>query len=305
MTGPDGGEIALEISGVRHRYQHKVVLGGVDMRIAAGRIHSLLGPNGAGKTTLLSLVAGLQRLQAGQVRLFGRIAALPDPGRRVALVGQETALFPNLTVRQNLEFFEALSPRGRASTDTVVVEARRVGLEPFLTRRVSSLSGGERRRLHFCSGLVFRAPVLLLDEPTVGADVETRQAVLQAVADEASSGTAICYTSHYLPEVEHLGGTVTILQDGLVRAEGSVGQVIKDHAETTLTLTFDGPAPQGVPGAVADGRHLRLRTPDPTGALYQLLPTVRGLGTLVDTKIGQPTLEEAYRNVLAAARSQP
>ena len=178
-----------------------MALDGVDFEVPAGSVVALLGPNGAGKSTLVSIAAGLLKPDAGVVSVRGR------PG----LAPQEIGIYPSLTVRENLWAFGELYGVSKRRAERL--------LEPFVLteladRPAGRLSGGEQRRLHTAIAVVHRPRVVLLDEPTAGADTQTRSAILRAVLDLASDGAAVVYTTHYLPEVEELDAGVALLEAG-------------------------------------------------------------------------------------------
>ena len=236
----------LQVVDVARRYGDHVALDGVSIDVRAGEVLALLGPNGAGKSTLVSLVAGIQRPDRGVVLVDG-IDVVADPAAarmRVGLVPQDTALYEVLTVRENLAFFgELVGLRRRERDQQIANFGETMRLSALMERVVARLSGGERRRLHTAIAFLHRPPVLLLDEPTVGADVETRTALLDIVRAAADDGAAVLYSTHYLPEVEALRASVAILVAGAVIAQGNLDELIATHGQAALELTFDGRAP--------------------------------------------------------------
>lgn len=236
----------LEIEGLQRSYGDVRALAGVDLAVRPGEILGLLGPNGAGKTTLVSIVAGLRRADSGQVRVDG-IDALRRPTevrRRLGLAPQDLGIYPVLTVRENLVFFGELAGLRRQTLHERIDEiAAALDLAAMLSRQARFLSGGEKRRLHTAMALLHRPPLLLLDEATTGVDVATRARVLDVVRSLAHKGAAICYSTHYLAEVEGLGASVAIIDRGQIIARGSVDEVVERHAESVLELTFEGDAP--------------------------------------------------------------
>jgi ABC-2 type transport system ATP-binding protein len=228
------------LTGIVKRYGERVALDGVDLAVAPGQIVALLGPNGAGKTTLVSIAAGLLAPDAGTVQVAGR------PG----LAPQEIGIYPSLTVRENLWAFAEAHGASRARAERL--------LEPFVLsaladRRAGQLSGGEQRRLHTAIALVDRPRAVLLDEPTAGADTQTRGAILEAVKAFAAEGTAIVYTTHYLPEVEALDADVALLEAGRIIAAGSVSDLVSAHAESVLELRFSDGRVERRPGTSLHG----------------------------------------------------
>ncbi len=233
----------LVASGVEKSYGDVRALKGVDLSVEAGQIVALLGRNGAGKTTLLSVISGLLRADAGSVELDGidAFANADAAARLVGIAPQETGIYPVLSVRDNLEFFADLAgvPRAERSNRASAV-AEQLGLGELLGRKGNQLSGGEARRLHTACALVHQPKLLMLDEPTVGADVATRQQLIEAVRTMATDGAAVVYTTHYLPEVEALDADIVIIDDGRILARGRRSELIDAHHLGGLRFTVQG-----------------------------------------------------------------
>lgn len=207
----------LRVENVHKSYGDVQALRGVDFSIDPGEIIALLGHNGAGKTTLVSIVAGLRKPDSGSVHVAGiDVVRRPYDARiHLGLAPQDLGIYMPVSVRQNLSYFGQLSGMGgRALAERIDEVADGIGLDELLDRPAAKLSGGEKRRLHTAIALVHRPPLLLLDEPTTGADVATRARLLDLVRRLAADGTAICYSTHYLGEVETLDARVSILDEG-------------------------------------------------------------------------------------------
>jgi ABC-2 type transport system ATP-binding protein len=211
----------LEVRGLRMQRGGQEVLGGLDFTADRGEIYGLLGPNGAGKTTCFDILAGFLVPDAGEIRLAGR--PLDGEARRaVGIVPQEIALYPKLTCRQNLRFFARLyGVRGDAVEARVSGSLRDVGLEVSAERPVAQLSGGMQRRLNVAVGLVHDPAMLILDEPTVGLDLESRLQIWNLLRTLRDGGRTLLLTTHYLEEAETLCSRIGILVDGRLAAEGS------------------------------------------------------------------------------------
>ncbi len=289
----------LEIRSLRKTYGDREALRGVDLHVGAGEVVGLLGPNGAGKTTLVSIVAGLRTADGGSVHVDG-VDALAHPERvhyALGLAPQELGIYPVLTVAQNLEYFARLADlRGHELRACVADVADALGLTSLLLRRASTLSGGEKRRLHTAIALVHRPRLLFLDEPTVGADVQTRGAILDVVRGLVADGCAVVYTSHYLQEIEDLGANVAVLEAGRIVASGPLEALVARYGNPALRLAFDGPPPQALlPGFTVDGHVATLRTPDPTAEAAAVLARLNGEGSrLRSIDVVRPSLEAAY-----------
>ncbi|HEY6319884.1 MAG TPA: ABC transporter ATP-binding protein [Acidimicrobiia bacterium] len=290
----------LQVRGLRKAYGSRTALAGVDLDVGAGTIVGLVGPNGAGKTTLVSIIAGLRRADAGTVRVGGFDAAA-SPRQARALVGlapQDTGVYLSLRVRENLFYFAGLAGlRGRARRDSVERVAEALGLAPLLDRRAAELSGGERRRVHTAIALVHRPPLVLLDEPTTGADVRTRAEILTMVRRLAEAGSAVVYSTHYLHEIEDLDADVAVIDQGRIVAHGGASELVGTFGSGMLELTFvDGvPAAARDAGAVVDGSSARLAAEDPAAAAAALLVQLGDAATrLRSIEVVHPSLETVF-----------
>jgi ABC-2 type transport system ATP-binding protein len=296
----------LRVTGVTRAYGDNRVLRGIDLDVAAGRILGLVGANGAGKTTLVSIVAGLRPCDAGSVRVAG-IDALSQPtraARQLGLAPQELGIYPTLTVRENLDGFARLAGLdGRTVRSRTRELAELLGLDDQMGRRGDQLSGGQKRRLHTAMAILHRPPLLLLDEPTVGADVASRAGILEIVRSMAAQGTAVLYTTHYLTELEQLDAEIAVLDGGVIAVRGSCRDLVERWGSASVALRFDGPAPE-LEGWIRDGSRLTPAEPasDPgaaaAAALVALGPRVTGL---VGVDVTRPSLESAYLAITGRA----
>jgi ABC-2 type transport system ATP-binding protein len=278
----------LTVRGLVKRYGELTALDGVELDLAPGEICGLLGPNGAGKTTLASIIAGLRRADAGTVTIGG-IDALGD-GRRarhkLGFAPQELGIYPTLTVRENLTAFGELADlRGTTLRTRITEVGDALELSSLLDRVCRTLSGGEKRRVHTAAALLHRPALLLLDEPTTGVDVATRGRLLEAVRALAAEGTAICYSTHYLPEVEALGASVAIIDRGTMIARGTVADLIAAHGRPSVKILLDGPLPHDLaplPFAVErQPDRLRITGTDPTTQIGEVLTAMGPAAALV------------------------
>jgi linearmycin/streptolysin S transport system ATP-binding protein len=222
-------EPILEVIDVRKQYGDTTALDGVSFHVERGEVFGLLGPNGAGKTTLLSILSCLQPATSGEVRILGRPVREHDRDlrRHVGIVPQELALYGQLTARENLEFFGELYGLGGADLRRRAAEVlRAIGLEDRADRRVDTFSGGMKRRLNLAVGLIHQPPLLMLDEPTVGVDPQTREAIFEIVERLAEAGAAILYTTHYMEEAERLCDRIAIIDEGQIIAEGTLEELL-------------------------------------------------------------------------------
>lgn len=255
-----------------------MVVDDVSFRVAPGEVLGLLGRNGAGKSTLLGMVAGLDRPTGGTVRLLGSdVHARPlEAQAHLGLAAQDVGLYPPLTVRRNLSLFGRLA--GADDVATRIEElADWLGLTSLLDRRVAALSGGERRRAHLAAALVHRPTVLLMDEPTTSLDPASRAQLIALVRRLAADGTAVCWSTNQIGEVEELGATVAVLDRGRLIAHGPVAGLLDEHGVATVEVVFAGAAPAlNDIRADADGDTLLFRGSAPEVAIAELMPLLDG-----------------------------
>jgi ABC-2 type transport system ATP-binding protein len=215
----------LEISHLRKAFGSLVAVDDVSFALAPGQLLGLLGPNGAGKTTTVSIIAGLITPERGDVLIGGRrLAGDTDPAkRRIGLVPQDLALYDELSAGDNLRFFGALYDlRGRALDAAIASALQLVGLADRLRDRVKTFSGGMKRRLNLAVGLLHDPDVLLLDEPTVGVDPQSRNAIFDNLEALKKRGKALLYTTHYMEEAERLADRVVVIDHGRVIANDTL-----------------------------------------------------------------------------------
>jgi ABC-2 type transport system ATP-binding protein len=290
----------LRVRDLRKSYGETVALAGVDLDAAPGEVVALLGPNGAGKTTLVSIVAGLRRADGGSVTV-GDVDALAHPQRARGLLGlapQDIGIYPIVSVAQNLRLFGEIAGLRRRELDQRIAEvAGALSLDELMDRLAGTLSGGEKRRLHTAIALLHRPHLLLLDEPTTGADVATRSDLLALVRRLADDGSAVVYSTHYMQEPEQLHARVTIIDQGHVIANGPLERLLAEHAQPFVEMTFDGQVPDVFlgDGATVDGATVRLPASDPgRAAASALMAAGEAASRLRSLEIVQPGLESVY-----------
>ena len=216
----------LALSGLEKSYANTRVLTRFDLKVARGEVVALLGRNGAGKSTTVRLTVGLERPTAGTIRVFGYEPVEAAKRNLIGYCGQEVGIYPSRTLMENLVFFARIA--GKTLPDALSAAkatAGLLGLKAHLERRSGDLSGGFKRRLHLGIALIGEAPLLVLDEPTAGVDVESRELIIDLVRSLAEQGRGILYTSHDLTEVERLCDRVTILSRGTAQLSGTVREL--------------------------------------------------------------------------------
>lgn len=231
----------IQVENVSKRFGDLTAVDGVSFEARPGEIFGLLGPNGAGKTTTINMICGVLRPDGGRVLVDGRdIWSEPTAVKRsLGVVPQEIAVYEDLTARDNLAFWGSLyGLRGHTLDERIRDVLTRVGLADRADDKPQAFSGGMKRRLNLCMGLLHRPSVLLLDEPTVGIDPQARLNILDVVKDVAERGTTVLYTTHYLDEAEQLCDRLAIVDHGTVLAAGTLTSLRQLAGEgETLRLT--------------------------------------------------------------------
>lgn len=215
--------IAVKIENVKKSYKDTKALKGVSAEIKSGELYGLLGLNGAGKTTLISVIAGLIKADEGDITVDGKsVKTDSDEVKRIIAVSpQETAVAPNLTVKENLEFFAELYGKPK---DRAIIAMQEFGLTEVANKRAKTLSGGYARRLSVAAAVITEPKLLILDEPTLGLDVIARRELWKLI-NARKGKTTIILTTHYLEEVEALCDRICALKEGEKIFEGTVDEM--------------------------------------------------------------------------------
>jgi len=245
----------LEIRHLRKSFGTLVAVDDVSFSVEHGQLVGLLGPNGAGKTTTVSMIAGLVTPERGDVLIGGaRLAGDTDPKKRqIGLVPQDLGLYDELPAGANLRFFGALYGLSGAALDRAIASALElVGLADRVSDRVSTYSGGMKRRLNLAAGLLHDPDILLLDEPTVGVDPQSRNAIFENLELLKSRGKALLYTTHYMEEVERLADRIVVIDHGRVIADDTLAGL-----QSRVAVAGGGPATLETVFLTLTGRSLR------------------------------------------------
>ncbi len=308
-------KLVLECRDLRKSYGERLAVDGVGFSIAEGETFGLLGPNGAGKTTTISMICGLLNRDAGEVFVDGR-AMTPDAvgaRRLVGLVPQDLAIYPDLTGRENLRFFGRLHGLWKAELDRRIAEVLDiVGLADRADERTDRYSGGMKRRLNIGIGLVHRPRLLVLDEPTVGVDPQSRNAILASVEELGGTGVAVLYTTHYMEEAERLCDRVAIIDEGVIQVEGSrrelvalVGERDRVHLAAGGELAAAAracAALDGVQEATAGDSGIDLIVSGAGGRLPEILRVATEAGAEVTgVEVSEPNLEAVFLHLTGRA----
>ena len=205
----------------------------ISLSIKRNEIFGLLGPNGAGKTTTISILCGLFPPTSGKINIdgFDLNGDLAHIKQIVGVVPQDIALYPTLTARENLDFYGKMyGLKGKSLKDKIEMWLTNFGLTDAANRRVSTYSGGMKRRVNLIAGVLHSPKILFLDEPTVGVDVQSRTVIIEYLKELNKSGTTIIYTSHHMDEAEHFCTRVAIIDNGKIIIEGTPKQLITDNS---------------------------------------------------------------------------
>jgi ABC-2 type transport system ATP-binding protein len=301
-------DFILEAEGLTKRYGRHEAVRGIDLGIRRGEFFGLLGPNGAGKTTTLGMLAGLIDPSHGRIRIGGRPATRrsADLKARLGLVPQDFAFYPTLTARDNLRFFGALfGLEGRRLAARMAAVLAMAGLEGRDLEPVGQFSGGMKRRLNIALGMLHEPDILILDEPTVGVDAQSRGAILDTLQRLNREGLTVLYSTHHMEEAQRLCGRVAILDHGRIVALASPQDLASTLAEGIVELVFAEPVParflaslrslHATPLPDDDPRRVRLAIPQPDLHFAPLLAAAHVLGIpLRSVRLLEPGLEAVF-----------
>ncbi len=233
--------MVIKVENLVKRYGSLTALDGVSLEVREGEVFGLLGPNGSGKTTAIHCILSLLKYDGGDIEVFGRPMA-PDAyalKRDIGVVPQQVAVFDELTVQENIDYFCSLYVPGKRERAELVKEALRfAGLEDHRHFLPKKLSGGLLRRLNIACGIAHKPRLIILDEPTVGVDPQSRNSILEGIVRLNREGATVVYTSHYMEEVERICSRIAVLDKGRVIAYGTKDELL-DMIPAGVTLTIE------------------------------------------------------------------
>jgi len=284
------------------RFRAVEALRGVSFTLRAGERLALLGPNGAGKTTLIRCLAGRTKPDAGKISLFGK--PLPPTGgrERIGLVPQDFAIYNDLTTRENMIAFGRFHGlRGRTLKTQVDWALQWTGLAERQHELVNGFSGGMKRRVNLACGVMHQPRVLLLDEPTVGVDPQSRQRIFQMLDELHAMGTSILLTTHHLDEAEQRCDRIVIIDHGLVVADGTIAELVNAttgpsrHVRLQLDKPITKPFPPWQVSSDSVAQRLETRVNDVARQLPGLLEGVRAAGYgVTNVEVRAPSLHDVF-----------
>ena len=298
----------IQVEGLYKNFGDLVAVDDLSFRAEAGRIFGLLGPNGAGKTTVISCISGLLKPSAGRVMVLGHDVVSEGVAARAALgiVPQELALYEDLSAHENLSFWGgAYGLGGAALKARIATVLELVGLGDRAKEPVKNFSGGMKRRLNFACGIVHEPRVLLLDEPTVGVDPQSRVRLLDLVRSQAAAGSCVLYTTHYMEEAESLCDQLAIVDNGQIIAAGTLTElraVMGERDLIRLTGSFEANAATaaltalaGVEVVQAEEDNLTLAVGQASQRLSEIFAALSSIeSTVRETTLTQANLESLF-----------
>jgi len=269
---------AIEVRDLKKSYGSLVAVDGISFQVERGECFGLLGPNGAGKSTTIHCVVGALRPDSGEVRLDGEAdPTRPSVRAKIGVAPQPIALYEDLTAEENLEFFGKLySLGGKVLQTRIEMALESSGLAARRKDRVSTYSGGMQRRLNLVCGILHDPPVILLDEPTVGVDPQSRNLIFDSIEALKRLGRTIVYTTHYMEEAQRLCDRVAIIDQGKILALDTVEGLLRAHGGPPTVQVEFARKPAGLEdlGGEWEENRLRVRTERP----MEVLGRVAGMG---------------------------
>ena len=299
--------IIVHMNNIVKRYGKHLALDCVDLDISKGEILGLIGPNGAGKTTLIHSLSGIINIDSGEIRVFGKSHRdnMLDIKKQIGLVTQDIAIIWDLTARENLEFFGGIyGLKGEELKRRVDEALETVGLTEHSKKLPTKFSGGMQRRLNIACALVHKPKLLILDEPTVGIDPQSRKHIIDTVKGLNKQGTTIIYTTHYIEEVQSIASRVVIMDQGHVIIEGTVEELVeKIQHEEKIKIEVVDPDDEliqklrkidGVKQVSKEGKQIIIISSIGSGALDSALSIAKGYGGVRSVNADKPNLEDVF-----------
>lgn len=293
-------ETALSLLDIERSFGTNKALRGISLEVLAGERLALLGPNGAGKTSLVRAICGRLRIDRGEIKLFGHLIGKPRVLDQMGVVPQDLAIYGDLTTQENLTVFGRLHGlRGRALKERVAWALKWIGLEDRKSQLTKTFSGGMKRRVNIACGVMHAPRLVLLDEPTVGVDPQSRQRIFDMLDELNKNGTTIVLTTHHLDEAQTQCDRIVIIDHGQVIADGTLAGLIEHTtgAQRKVFLSIEGELTSSIPNLDWDETNSCFvsEMDDPAEELPYLLQRIRGCGgDIVDLEMHQPNLHDVF-----------
>lgn len=315
LTNPQGaaaannGDMLLEVAGLRKGYGKKQALQDVTFSLRAGSSFGFLGPNGAGKSTTMKILTGIVKADSGQVKLFGRDIT-NDTGAVAEYIGyvpQEITLYEKMSAYDNLEFFgQAYGVRGNELKRRIHDALERTGLGDRAKDEIKTFSGGMKRRINIAAALLHRPKLLILDEPTVGIDPQSRNHIFEMIRELNGEGVTIIYSTHYMEEVEVLCDEIAIMDQGTIKASGPLGELLERYGRKAIYVEAAGmKEPPGGPDivkTVKEGSGWIVETDRVSEVMQRLLHSAsQHRWDVKQLEVVRPSLEQVFLTVTGTA----
>ena len=296
----------LQIENLHKSYDKFEAIKGIDLNIKKGDIYGLLGPNGAGKSTLIKTITGLEKMTSGKIIFEESEISINKYKKNIGLLPQDIALYLDFTAKENVTFFCSLyGYRGRDLKERVDNALEFVGLLDIKNKKAKEFSGGMKRRLNMACAIAHNPRLIIMDEPTVGIDPQSRNHILESVRKLNEQGSTIIYTSHYMEEVEELCNNISIMDRGKVIANGSKEYLksnLVDYNVYTIQLKSNLyniknyiSKIEGVKNVVIEDKEIQCYYSKDINILQKLINTISNHGGVIDNiKNEIPTLESVF-----------
>ena len=298
----------VNIKNLVKRYGDNLAVDHVDLGIAKGQIFGLLGPNGAGKTTIINMLTGLTKVDGGEIYIFGKKANghIGEVKRNIGIVPQDLAIYEDLTAEENAAFFGKLyGLKGSLLKERVAEALEFTGLTDRRREFPKKFSGGMKRRLNIACAIVHRPKLIIMDEPTVGIDPQSRNHILASVQQLHKQGATIIYTSHYMEEVEEICSRIAIMDQGRVIAQGSKEElkelvatedrIVVEVSSVSFTLVDEVKAISGVKECSITDSTLTVLVKKNSPIIGRIVDVIAAAGAeVVSLNVEKPTLESVF-----------
>ena len=299
----------LQVKNLYKKYDKTEAIAGVDFSIKQGEIYGLLGPNGAGKSTLIKMIAGIEKKDEGEIIFEEKERNINKYKRNMGILTQDIAIYPSFTAYENISFFCSLySFKGKELKRRVEKSLEFVGLSDCKNKKAKEFSGGMMRRLHLACAIAHTPKLIIMDEPTVGIDPQSRNHILQSVKMLKDNGASIIYTSHYMDEIEEICDEICILDKGKIIAEGTSKYLKENFSKSNIyTISLKRKLENiekyiirvdGIENISVDDKVIKCTYYNNNNTLQKLVNIICNNGGVIESiKNELPTLENVFLNL--------
>lgn len=299
----------LQVKNLYKKYDKTEAIAGVDFSIKQGEIYGLLGPNGAGKSTLIKMIAGIENKDEGEIIFEEKERNINKYKRNMGILTQDIAIYPSFTAYENISFFCSLySFKGKELKRRVEKSLEFVGLSDCKNKKAKEFSGGMMRRLHLACAIAHTPKLIIMDEPTVGIDPQSRNHILQSVKMLKDNGASIIYTSHYMEEIEEICDEICILDKGKIIAEGTSKYLKENFSKSNIyTISLKRKLENiekyiirvdGIENVSVNDKVIKCTYSNNNNTLQKLVNTICNNGGVIESiKNELPTLENVFLNL--------